>query len=194
MPNWHDPIYLLAGTARQRQAFATLQALGVATVLCGFDPVLAGTVPLDVDLPASDLDIICEVPPARQPEFARQLRAHYGQLPGFWLGLAQMAEPPATVARFEYAGTLIEVFGQALPTRQQNAYRHLAVEHAVLTLGGEPWRQAVRALKQQGLKTEPAFATLLRLPGDPYAALLALAELPPAALAAQVAACPLPPA
>ncbi|NML67543.1 DUF4269 domain-containing protein [Hymenobacter sp. RP-2-7] len=194
MPNWHDPAYLLAGTARQRQALATLRALGVWQVLRGFDPVLAGTVPLGIDLPESDLDIICEVAPAAQPAFAQRLRAHYSQLPGFWLGPGRVRGPAATVARFWHAGTPIEVFGQALPTRQQHAYRHLVVEHAVLAAGGEPWRAAVRALKQRGLKTEPAFAQLLHLPGDPYAALLALGEQPPAALAAHMAACPLPPA
>ena len=47
---------------------------------------------------------------------------------------------------------------QGLLTRQQRAYRHLLVEYAVLQAGGEAWRRAVRMLKQQGLKTEPAFA------------------------------------
>jgi hypothetical protein len=28
-------------------------------ILLAYDPVLAGTIPLDVDVPGSDLDIIC---------------------------------------------------------------------------------------------------------------------------------------
>jgi hypothetical protein len=61
-----------------------------------------------------------------------------------------------------------------VPTARQNGFRHLLVEAAVLAAGGEQWRRAVRRLKQQGLKTEPAFANLLRLSGDPYVALLEL--------------------
>ena len=68
----------------------------------------------------------------------------------------------------------IEVFGQAVPTAQQLGFRHMLVEYAVLQASGEPWRRAVQQLKQQGLKTEPAFAALLRLPGNPYEALLML--------------------
>ena len=68
----------------------------------------------------------------------------------------------------------MEIFGQAVPTAQQNGFRHLLVEAAVLEAGGRTWRRAVRQLKKQGLKTEPAFAFLLQLTGDPYVALLEL--------------------
>ena len=78
------------------------------------------------------------------------------------------------VCEFRYRGVVVEVFGQALLTAQQNAFRHLLVEYDLFAAGGEAWRQAVQKLKHQGWKTEPAFATLLHLPGNPYEALLAL--------------------
>jgi hypothetical protein len=37
---------------------------------------------------------------------------------------------------------------------------------------GERFKNEVIKLKKQGIKTEPAFASLLGLPGDPYGALL----------------------
>jgi hypothetical protein len=79
-----------------------------------------------------------------------------------------------------------------MPTAQQYAFRHSVVEHAVLRTGGPAWRAAVRRLKEQGLKTEPAFATLLQLPGNPYEALLTLEKLSPAELAARLARIALP--
>jgi hypothetical protein len=86
----------------------------------------------------------------------------------------------------------VEVFGQALPATQQYAFRHLVVEAAILEAGGEPWRTAVRQLKQRGLKTEPAFAQLLYLPGEPYEDLLTLEGYSMAKLRAYLAQCPLP--
>jgi hypothetical protein len=53
----------------------------------------------------------------------------------------------------------------------------MEAERRLLQLGGSAAREQVLALKQAGLKTEPAFAAWLRLSGDPYEALLALARL-----------------
>ena len=47
----------------------------------------------------------------------------------------------------------------------------------MLRFGGQQLREEIRALKRQGVKTEPAVAQLLGLPGDPYQAVLDLASL-----------------
>jgi hypothetical protein len=192
MSKWKDMRYLQAGNSRQQRAYAVLQELAIATVLRDFDPVLAGTIPLGIDLPESDLDIICEVPAARQELFEALLRQQYGQLAGFQLARASIGGHESIVCNFQYAGSELELFGQGLPTRRQNAYRHLVVEQAILDAGGPEWRAAVVRLKRRGLKTEPAFALLLQLPGNPYDALLDLEQLPEAALRARVAKYPLP--
>ena len=54
----------------------------------------------------------------------------------------------------------------------------MVVEARLLRHGGPEVRHKIRQLKGQGLKTEPAFAAVFGLPGDPYQTLLALAELP----------------
>lgn len=192
MYNWQDPSYLQIGTPRQQQAFWAWQALGLGAVLGAYHPVITGTIPLDIDVAGSDLDVCCEVAPAAQATFAAQLRQHYGHLLAFQLKHFTSRGYSAIVGSFSYEGLPIELFGQALPATQQYAYQHLVVEAAVLAVGGEPWRAAVRHLKQQGLKTEPAFAQLLRLPGDPYEALLTLEGLPVSELRALVARYPLP--
>jgi hypothetical protein len=183
---------LQAGSPRQQRAYATLVATGLWPLLRAYGPVLAGTVPLGVDTATSDLDVLCEVPAAAQVAFGELLRARFGAQPGFRLAQRTIGGHTTIVVGFRYAEEELEVFGQDLPTAQQHGWRHLLVEQAVLAAGGAPWRAAVRALKQQGLKTEPAFAQLLGLPGDPYAALLALEALPAAALRRLVAARPLP--
>lgn len=191
-PDWKNPQYLLAGSPRQRRAYAVLQELGIWTTLGAFDPVLAGTIPLGIEVAGSDLDIICAVSSAAREGFINILRRQYGHLPAFRLAQSHISGHETVVCSFRYADEELEVFGQPIPTNQQNAFRHMAVEHALLQAGGEDWRVAVQHLKTQGIKTEPAFATLLQLPGDPYAALLTLEGLSAADLQAHLARCPLP--
>ncbi|OON71109.1 DUF4269 domain-containing protein [Hymenobacter sp. CRA2] len=182
MRDWHDLRYLQTGTPRQQQAYAAITQLGILTALQAFGPVLAGTIPLAIDVAGSDLDFICEVPEAELGAFGQLLRRHYGRLPSFSLAEASFQGLPTVVASFEAVSFAWEVFGQPRPVARQHAVRHLQVEYAVLQAGGEPWRVAAQQLKQQGLKTEPAFARLLQLPGDPYEALLRLEQLSPAEL------------
>jgi hypothetical protein len=190
--DWKSLHYLRTGSPRQQQAYTTLEASGLWSLLSEFNPMLAGTVPLGIDIAGSDLDVLCEVPEAAQARFAVLLRVLFEARPGFRLAQRRIGGHATTVCGFRYGREEIEVFGQALPVAQQHGWRHLLVERAVLAAGGESWRTAVHVLKQQGLKTEPAFAQLLGLPGDPYAALLSLEGLPADELRRLVAARALP--
>ncbi|RYD74479.1 MAG: DUF4269 domain-containing protein, partial [Sphingobacteriales bacterium] len=67
-----------------------------------------------------------------------------------------------------------EIFGQNIHTEDQNAYRHMLVEHKILQEKGEDFRKQIIELKNQGYKTEVAFAKLLALKGDAYEELLKL--------------------
>ena len=57
--DWRDLRYLLHGTATQQAAYQALEALRVFALLSPFDPMLTGTIPLAIDIPGSDLDIVC---------------------------------------------------------------------------------------------------------------------------------------
>jgi hypothetical protein len=153
-----------------------LQNLSIWRTLSAFDPVLAGTIPLDIDIASSDLDILCAVDSAETARFTQLLEAQYAHLPQFTLAQKLINHRASVVCRFRYQAFEIEVFGQDCPTERQQAFRHMVVEDCVLQAGGETWRVAVRQLKEQGLKTEPAFATLLQLAGNPYEALLTLED------------------
>jgi hypothetical protein len=183
LPDWKDLTYLRQGSAQQRRTYDLLQRHKLLPRLGACDPVLVGTFPLDLTVPGSDLDIICE-----EPDLAafRQTLAGFAAYPKYMVWLASTTEP-ALVASFEVEGLAVEVFGQALPTARQNGYRHMVVEARLLAAGGAALRQQVLALKASGVKTEPAFAQVLGLPGDPYHALLALEACDEAALAALVA-------
>jgi hypothetical protein len=54
-------MYLLHGTATQQAAYHTLEAPQVFPLPDPFDPMMAGTIPLNLAIPGSDLDIVCSV-------------------------------------------------------------------------------------------------------------------------------------
>jgi hypothetical protein len=170
-PNWRDISYLAHGTPRQREAFSCLTEMKVFDVLHEFDPILVSTVCLDIDVPSSDLDIICEVRDADRFEVV--VTERFGQFRGFRVNRSE-TDPTAIVCQLFTDAFEIELFGQPVPTEQQNAYRHLVQINRVISLGGPKAREAVRALKSGGIKTEPAVAQLLQLEGDPYRAVLNL--------------------
>jgi len=169
---WRDPAYLASGSAAQRAAARALVACGVLERLAAFDPVLAGTYPLDLAVAGSDLDILCHAPDLAS--FERAVRGAFADRPGFTCGRQPAGATLATLARFRSLELPVEVFGQAVPVDQQRGYRHLLVEARFLELGGARLRRAILELREEGLKTEPAFARGLGLSGDPYERLWAL--------------------
>ncbi len=185
MIDFRDIAYLRDGNARQRAAYQALHALGVIERLADYGPVLAGTVPLGIDVAGSDLDILCEV-----HDFARfetDLETAFGHCAGFRVTAPRRRMGGVSMtASFDHGGFIIEPFGQPPPAVRQSAYRHMVVEARLLALGGAAFRRRIVALKRSGVKTEPAFARCLGLDGDPYLALLDLEALDDSRLAALV--------
>ncbi|GAA2327881.1 hypothetical protein GCM10009853_101140 [Glycomyces scopariae] len=53
--------YLKKGNEKQKRAFEVLAKYKLFEKLKDYSPILAGTIPIEIDIEASDLDIICEV-------------------------------------------------------------------------------------------------------------------------------------
>ncbi|EJL29728.1 DUF4269 domain-containing protein [Brevibacillus sp. BC25] len=176
MRNWHDLSYLSRGTMRQKAAWEAIQQTHIMEVLSDYRPVLAGTIPLDIDVKQSDLDIICESHDLEQ--FVQAVRTAFGCLPGFEVTHLDVKSTPTCVISFFTADFWFELFAQPVAVEKQNAYRHMDIEERLLDIGGLDAYQHIRALKQSGIKTEPAFAQYFHIPGDdPYEALLHLEPL-----------------
>jgi hypothetical protein len=169
-----DLSYLAAGGTRQRAALQVIEELGICRDLAEYTPALAGTIPLGIDIEGSDLDVICQ---ARDLDvFAARVRELYSGRDGFRLACYPVRGVSSVVAGFNHDGWVFEVFAQAVPVAEQYACLHLLSEARLLELAGEAARISIREMKQQGLKTEPAFARYFQLPGDPYEALARLAR------------------
>jgi hypothetical protein len=158
-------------TSRPHHCEAIRRA-GITSVLGEYDPHVAGTAPLGLAVPASDLDVLCH---ASDPiTFAAALWGAFSNEAGFshqWI----IADRPV-VASFHAHGWRFQIFGQGQPVREQTAWRHFLIERRLLELGGPMFRAAVIRERTKGMKTEPVFAAVLRLDGDPYATLLDLQD------------------
>ena len=147
--------------------------------LHSFDPHVVGTLPLGLGVPGSDIDIVCHAPDLAA--FAETVWRYFRETDRFALYQWSAGKRPV-VAKLTAHGWPFEIFGSIEPVHDQAGWRHFVVEQRLLGLGGQLLRSAVMAARRRGLKTEPAFAEVLKLPGDPYEALLALHERADAAL------------
>jgi hypothetical protein len=153
---------------------------GVLDALAAFDPHVAGTPPLGLDLPGSDIDVLCHAPDA--DAFCRSAWSGFAGYEDFAMHQWRSGGRPVIV-RFLARGWAFELFASAEPVFEQPGWRHFMVERRLLALGGDRLRNAVMAARRGGLKTEPAFAKILGLSGDPYSAMLAIEVQSDSALA-----------
>jgi hypothetical protein len=143
-----------------------------------------GTPPLGIDIQSSDIDIACTADDLYR--FKAAVTKQFGQQKNFIIKDLKKFTEPAVCIAFSSSGWEIELFCQAIPIREQWGVRHFLIEKRLLELQPS-LRNKVIELKESGLKTEPAFAALLKLEGDPFEAMLELEKLSDEELAALAA-------
>ncbi|MBY8961348.1 DUF4269 domain-containing protein [Flavobacterium sp. D11R37] len=163
--------YLKSGNTVQQKAYRILTTYSVMHYLQNFTPVLAGTIPLEINIDSSDLDIVCYW---QDKELFINTVSHYFSLyKNFNLREADINGHASVIANFVIEDFEIEIFGQNIPVTGQYGYRHMIIEYDILQQKGSDFKNSIIKLKKQGYKTEPAFAHLLGLKSDnPYEALL----------------------
>nr|WP_256471470.1 DUF4269 domain-containing protein [Tenacibaculum sp. XPcli2-G] len=145
--------------------------MNIFELLKNFNPILVGTIPINIDVESSDLDIICQSD--NHEELVKVVSENYREFSRFEVKTIQSYKNlKTTIITFEYKAFPIEIFVQNKLLEEQDSYLHMLIEYQVLLKEGKEFRSKIIALKQQGFKTEPAFAQLLGLEGNPYEALL----------------------
>lgn len=169
--NFENIEYLKKGTEKQQKAYQVLTKYDIFEKLKVFQPLLTGTIPINIDITDSDLDISCYW--QDKALFITILKESFAKLDkNFTLTEISVKGYATVMANFTLENFEIEIFGQNRPSREQEAFRHLLIEAEILESKDEVFRSEIIKLKKQGLKTEPAFAKLLKLKGDPYLELL----------------------
>ncbi|MGS2763637.1 DUF4269 domain-containing protein [Sinomicrobium sp. M5D2P9] len=170
MTDFTDITYLERGSEAQKRAYKILTAHKIPELLEHYTPLLAGTMPIDIAVEQSDLDILCFWEDRKA--FTDCLEKQFGRYPEFRVRNTIKAGKDTVIANFTADGFPVEIFGQNTPVTKQEAYIHMIAEDALLREKGEEFREHIRRLKSEGIKTEPAFGILLEMTGDPYRALL----------------------
>jgi len=152
MIDFKDISYLKSGNERQQKVHQLLIAHAIFEKLDKYKPILVGTIPINIDIENSDLDIICYV--QNNEQFKDDLVHHFQQEKEFVI--SNNIKFSALKANFFVDDFEIEIFGQNTPTEKQNAYRHMLIEHQILLEKGEDFRLQIVELKNLGYKTEPA--------------------------------------
>lgn len=168
---------LESGNPRQRAVHRLLKSLNILNQLADFTPILAGTIPIDVDIPSSDLDIICSA--KKLDVFATKVTELYGHLGDYKIESFVINTEPTVIARFAYDDFEFELFAQAIPSAKQNAVIHMLAEAKLLSVASDIAQEDIRTLKLSGVKTEPAFAEVFELEGDPFEVILQINQMPP---------------
>ncbi|WP_433765562.1 DUF4269 domain-containing protein [Flavobacterium ginsenosidimutans] len=162
--------YLKTGNPKQQFAFELLTKNKILENLTVFNPILVGTIPINIDIENSDLDIICCF--ENKLDFIERIKQLFEKESHFAIREIAINNQESVVANFIIEGFEVEIFGQNIPTELQNGYKHMVIEDKILHSRDENFRLEIIKLKKSGLKTEPAFGLLLGLNGNVYEELL----------------------
>lgn len=150
---------------------AALTRARVFEALGPFEVRHVGTWPIGLAIETSDADIALFAPDLAA--FRQTAEASFGSFRDFTIA-PRDGDPPSLIVRFRLDALPVEIFASPTPVTEQNGWRHMLIEARLLQLATQEFRAAILTAKRDGMKTEPAFARLLGLSGDPYEAVLQL--------------------
>ncbi len=148
------------------KANAAIHGCDILNKLSSYDPIVVSTIMVGLDTEQSDIDIICYSPELLnfkidfERKFSRYKSYDCTQHNDHVLGT------------FFYNEFKFEIYACVQETHFQPAFRHYKIMERLVIAGGAELQSAIRALREKGLKTEPAICQYLNIAGDPYEAIL----------------------
>ncbi|EGC38736.1 hypothetical protein DICPUDRAFT_86401 [Dictyostelium purpureum] len=165
--------FLKDGNEVQKRSYQIIKDNRIMEILQDFQPLLTGTIPIEINTESSDLDIICYWENnERKQELKSIMLKEFSKFTDFNIREYIREGKEVLFSDFKIDGMEFEIFTQNIPTKQQNAYRHMVVEYQILLEKDQDFKNEIINLKKSGLRTEPAFGKLLNISGNPYDELL----------------------
>lgn len=164
--------YLQKGSRKQQEVHGVLKSNSIMELLDNYDPILVGTIPIEIDIESSDLDILCCY--NDKEDFIKDMELLFSSKEEFCVD--DLRGDNCVVCRFMLDRYPVEIYASETPVLQQRGYMHMLIEYMILKERGEGFRSEIIELKKSGYKTEPAFCRLLGIEGDPYEELIKYGE------------------
>jgi len=165
--DFRDIDYLRFGNAKQIKIHKIITEHQIFEILSNYNPILVGTIPINIDIDDSDADIILQAKNLK--ELNQLLQDSFSQYPQFQSSPYRNGK---LSCGFIIEDTQIELYATDMDTERQNGYLHMVKEYEILQSKSDDFRIQIIEFKRQGIKTEPAFCKLLNISGDPYSELL----------------------
>ena len=167
--------YLNYGNDRQKLLYEEITKLRLIESFSIFNPIIVGTIPIEIDIPSSDVDIIIDLSKGDIliyfKEFAKNFRNFILEIK-----INKISEN-SFIAQFQTENFKFEIFGEFKETSKQFGFVHMVIENEILNLLGQDFKNSIKKLKYKGFKTELAFCVLLNINEDPYGFLYNLKNL-----------------
>ncbi|MEN5234246.1 DUF4269 domain-containing protein [Sphingobacterium faecium] len=159
--------YLILGNTKQRKIHQIITEYHIFEILKAYKPILVGTIPINIDIDESDVDIILQTKNLKK--LNQLLLESFSQYAQFRLS---SNASKVLISSFTIDDIPIEIYATDIDTEKQNGYLHMIKEYEILKARDDNFKMEIIKLKKQGVKTEPAFCKLLNINGDPYVELL----------------------
>ncbi len=109
--------YLKHGNIKQQNAYKVLKEIDIFNVLRKFNPILVGTIPINIDIENSDLDIVCEVYDFK--EFQKIVEDRYSMFSKFHISNNSTDNETILTINFYVNDIEIEIYAQSLDSCKQ---------------------------------------------------------------------------
>ncbi len=159
---------------KNEQVMNFLNESQILKKLTHYSPCLSGSIPLGVQTPDSDLDILFQ---------SSDLKTFEDDVATFFQSTEEYSQKRETyqniessIIKFKFNDLSVELFCQNKPVYEQNANKHFLMEARLLKIFGEKLRLKIKKLKEKGMATEIAFGEALDLE-EPYEELIQLYKL-----------------
>lgn len=170
MQNFLTIDYLEHGNEIQHNVFHLLRNHQILEKLDTYKPIVVGTIPIEINIENSDIDIIGET--SNFEKAANHLSKNFSHHIEFKIDQLTNNNETCLTCNFRIDTFEIEIYLENKNPTEQNAYRHMLIEAKLLEKFDESFKNKIIELKKNGYKTEPTFAKVLELKGNPYLALL----------------------
>lgn len=157
--------YLQHGNPKQQKVYQLLNDFQIIEQLENYNPLVVGTIPIEIDV-----DVILEANDCNELE--KFLLDKFSHFQNFEMEQRMSDKQNILVCNFIIDQIPFEIYAENKPTHLQYGFLHMIKEFEILNQKGIRFKNEIILLKKQGIKTEPAFAKLLNLTGNPYTELL----------------------